>query len=142
MFSGSGYTTRLLRKLPDVRTHEELKMAAIYRKLICAIFDSSQIHTTNCLCTSPVLLPDPKNMGIAVGMSLLSCIEAEICIISYLLPVDGCHLRFPTYPDVGQYSHLSLRVARPRKLGYSLGPSIEADKYVMSFLLPVNGRYL
>jgi len=31
-------------------------------------------------------------MGVAVGISLLSCIRAEIYIVSYLLPVDGRHL--------------------------------------------------
>jgi len=38
------------------------------------------------------VLPDLKNMGIAVGISLLSCIEAEIYVISYLLPVNDSHL--------------------------------------------------
>jgi len=32
------------------------------------------------------------NMGIAVGISLLSYIRAEIYVISYLLPVNGRHL--------------------------------------------------
>jgi len=31
------------------------------------------------------VLPDPKNMGIAVGILLLSRIQAEICIVYYLL---------------------------------------------------------
>jgi len=37
-------------------------------------------------------LPDLENMGIAFGISLLSCIEAEIYVNSYLLPVIGSHL--------------------------------------------------
>ena len=45
MFSGSGYTTRLLRRLSDVWISCELKMASVNRKLMCAIFDSSQIQT-------------------------------------------------------------------------------------------------
>jgi len=32
------------------------------------------------------MFPDPRNMGVAVGISLLSCIRAEIYVISYLLP--------------------------------------------------------
>jgi len=36
--------------------------------------------------------PDLENMGIAVGISLLSCIEAEIYVISYLLPVNCSHI--------------------------------------------------
>ena len=38
--------------------------------------------------------------------------------MSYLLPVTHRHLWFSTYPDIGQYCHLSLRMARPRKQGY------------------------
>ena len=38
------------------------------------------------------VLPDPENMGIAVEISLLSCIEAEIHVILFLLPVNGRHL--------------------------------------------------
>jgi hypothetical protein len=30
-----------------------------------------------------VVLPDPENMGIAVGMSLLLCIQAEICVLTF-----------------------------------------------------------
>ena len=92
MFSWSGYTTRLVRKLPDVWTYEKLNMAAVNRKLMYAVLDSSQIHTSSSLRSSLVLLPDPENMDIAVGISLLSCIQADICVISHLLPVDGRHL--------------------------------------------------
>jgi len=35
--------------------------------------------------TSPTVSSDAKNIGIAVGMLLLSCIRTEIYIISYLL---------------------------------------------------------
>jgi len=38
------------------------------------------------------MLSDPGKMGVAVGISLLSCIRAEIDVISYLLPVNGRHL--------------------------------------------------
>ena len=53
-FSGSGFTNLLLRKLPDVWTYEELKMVVVNRKLICAIFDSSQNHISNSLLSSLV----------------------------------------------------------------------------------------
>jgi len=33
------------------------------------------------------VLPDVENIGIAIGISLLSCIKAEMYVISYLLPV-------------------------------------------------------
>jgi len=38
------------------------------------------------------VLPDLENIGIAVGILLISCIEAEMYVISYLLPVNGSHL--------------------------------------------------
>ena len=34
--------------------------------------------TSQHFVTSPILLPDPENVGIAVGISLLSCVEADI----------------------------------------------------------------
>ena len=46
-------------------------------------------------------------MGMAVGISLLSCKEAEIYVMSFLLPVNSRHLRFSTYPEIGQYYHFS-----------------------------------
>ena len=51
---------------------------------MAAIFDS--IFTGLCV------LPDPENMVMAVGISLLSCIEAELYVLSFLLPVNGRHL--------------------------------------------------
>jgi len=49
------------------------------------------------------VLSDPGNMGVSVGISLLSCILAEIYVISYPLPVSGRHLCFTTYPDIEQH---------------------------------------
>jgi hypothetical protein len=85
-------------------------------------------------------------MGKAVGISLLSCTEAKICVISFLLPVNDRRVRFPTYPDVGQFS-VGLRVlSDPGNMSIAveipLLSCIEAEIYVMSFLLPVNRRHL
>ena len=33
--------------------------------------------------TSPILFPDPENVGVAVGISLLLSIEAEIMFLTY-----------------------------------------------------------
>jgi len=49
-------------------------------------------------------------MSVAVGISLLSCIQAEIYVISYPLPVNGRHLCFTTYPDIEQHHYFLLRV--------------------------------
>ena len=51
------------------------------------MFDSSQLHTSNSLRSSLVLLPKPENMSIAVGILLLSCIQAEI--LRYLISTSG-----------------------------------------------------
>jgi len=51
-----------------------------------AIFDFSFIHTSDSLRSSLVVSPDHENMGIAVGISLLSCIETELRLISFLQP--------------------------------------------------------
>ena len=63
-------------------------MASVNRRLICAIFDALQIHTSSSLRSSLVALPDSENMGNAVEMSLISaCIQTETYFIPYLLPV-------------------------------------------------------
>jgi len=48
-----------------------------------AIFDFFLIRTSDSLRGSLVVLPDLENMGIAVGISLLSCIETELRLISF-----------------------------------------------------------
>ena len=70
----------------------ELKMASVNRKVICAIFDSLLIHTSESLRSSLVIVPDPENIGLAVGILLLLCKQADICVMSYLFPVTGRHL--------------------------------------------------
>ena len=69
----------------------------VYFRLLAAIFDFRHIQTSDSILTSFSVLPDPENMGLAVGISLLSCLRAEIYVLSFLLPVIGRHLRFPTY---------------------------------------------
>ena len=56
------------------------------------MFDFRHARTSDSIPTSLSVLPDSENMGIAVGISLLSCIEAEIYVMSVLLPVNGRHL--------------------------------------------------
>jgi len=58
-------------------------------------------------------------MGVAVWISLLSCIRAEIYVNSYQLPVTGRHLCFTTYPDIGQHYQQFIPVVWPRKHGCS-----------------------
>ena len=77
------------------------------------IFDLTVTTTTKII--SPSLLLDPENVGVAVGISLLSCIQAEIPVIAHVLPVTSGHLLFTSQPDVGDHLHQSQRVAGPRK---------------------------
>jgi len=48
-----------------------------------AIFDFSLIRTSDSPQGSLVVSPDLENMGIAVGILLLSCIETELRLISF-----------------------------------------------------------
>ena len=59
-----------------------------------AIFDFRHTRTSDCIPISLSVLPDRENMGIAVGISLLSCMRAEIYVIFCLLPVNSRHLDF------------------------------------------------
>ena len=47
----------------------------MYFQLMAAIFDFRHTHTSNNISTSVSVLPDPKNMGIVVGISLPSYIQ-------------------------------------------------------------------
>jgi hypothetical protein len=69
---------------------------------MAAIFNFSLIRTSGSVRGSLVMLPDLANMDMAVGISMLSCIQADIDVISYQLPVNSHHLGFPAYPDIGQ----------------------------------------
>jgi len=59
---------------------------------MAAIFDIRHTQTSDYIRTSLVVLPDPENMSLAVGISLLSCIRAEIYVFSYVHQVNGRHL--------------------------------------------------
>jgi len=58
------------------------------------------IYTTNLPQTltwksvgiSPVMILDAKNINMAVGISMISRLQAEIYVIPYPLPVTGHHL--------------------------------------------------
>ena len=54
--------------------------------------DLRHIQTSCSITINLSVFPGPENMGIAVEISLLSCIEDKIYVISYLHPVNGHHL--------------------------------------------------
>ena len=95
---------------------------------MAAIFHFRHTQETNSLLTSLFVLPYSGNKGVALEISLLSCIEAELYVISFPLPVNGSHLLFPTYPDIWQSLHLSPRAASVRSYGLTVGLSLPSCK--------------
>jgi len=63
----------------------EMHLISYLLPVKAAIFDLRHTQTKNSIPSSLSLLPDPKNMGVAVEISLLSFIRAETHLISYLL---------------------------------------------------------
>jgi len=116
-----------------------------YFRLMTAIFDFSLIRTSDSLRSSLVVSPHLENMGTAVGIPLLSCIKAKICVISYLLPVNGSHHWFVTDPNIDHSYNYSSRVARPRKHGYSrwnfVAIAYATEDTSIIYVLPVHGRH-
>jgi hypothetical protein len=51
---------------------------------MAAIFDFPHIHTSHSIRTSLLVLLDPENMGVAVVISLISCVSAEIYVTAFL----------------------------------------------------------
>jgi len=51
---------------------------------MAAIFDLFPIRTSGILRSTSVVLPNLENLGIAVGISLLSCIVCELHLIPFL----------------------------------------------------------
>ena len=84
MFLGSGNTTRLLQRLPDV--------ILCLLPVVTTIFDFPfNLRSDRILASSP-MLHNPEDVGIAVRISQLSCIQAELYDMSFLLPVSDRHL--------------------------------------------------
>ena len=69
-----------------------------------AIFDFRQTRTSDSIPISLSVLLNPENMGIAVGISLLSCIEAEIL----------CHIYFRLQAAIFDFSQIHL-LGSPRR---------------------------
>ena len=61
----------------------------MYFWLMAVMFDLPVIPMSESIHTSIVVLLDPKIVGVAVRISLLSYIQAEIYEIAYVLPVNG-----------------------------------------------------
>jgi len=79
MFSRLGIMTALVQSY--VKVSGLSNMVAYNRKYL-------RNNVYLCLVT----MHDRINIGIAVGISLLSCVQAELQVISYPLPVTSRHL--------------------------------------------------
>jgi len=53
---------------------------SIYFRLVAAIFEFQHTQILNSIPTSLSVLPDPELLFVAVVISLLSCVSAEICV--------------------------------------------------------------
>ena len=53
---------------------------------MATIFDCQHTHTSDSIPTSLSVLPNTDNMGIAIEISLLSCVKAEIRITEFTEP--------------------------------------------------------
>jgi hypothetical protein len=85
-------------------------MAATFDFLVTPMSES--IHTTS------VVLLGPENVGVAVGILVLSYMQAEIYVTAYVLPVNGGHVWFTSHYDVREYPTMSNFVAVPHKYWY------------------------
>ena len=59
---------------------------------MAVMFDLPVTPTSEIIHTSITVLLDPENVGVAVLISLLSCIKAETNGIAYALPDNGGHV--------------------------------------------------
>ena len=62
----------------------KLKYSLIYMyiRFMAAIFDLPVTLTSKSIQTNYTVFLDPENVGVAVGISLLSCIQAEIFVFA------------------------------------------------------------
>ena len=67
----------------------------IYILLMAAIFDAQHTETSDSIPICLSVFPDPENMGLAVGIVFLSCLQGEICIHPVWRPPSwNSHFRF------------------------------------------------
>ena len=66
--------------------------------LAAAILDFRLPVTSDGVCNSAIVFLDPENMGVAVGIILLSCLQAKICLgVVSPPPVHGARCFFSVH---------------------------------------------
>jgi len=86
-----------------------------YVRLMAAIFDLLVTVTLESIRISYSVLLDPENVVVAIGISLLSCLEAEIFVFAYVLPVMVAIFDFLGHYSIEEYSLWFQRVAGSQK---------------------------
>ena len=87
--------------------------------LVATILDVRRPLTSDSSSNSILELLDLESIGVAVGISMLSGLQAEFYVSPYPIPVNGRHLSFPTSTNIVRYPYWSHCIAGPRKHGYS-----------------------
>ena len=85
--------------------------------VMAVIFNLPLTLISESVYTYSAVLLDAKNVCVAFGISLLSCIEAEILCNYICASGYGDHLQFNTYPDVEWCSHYSCVLLDPENVG-------------------------
>jgi hypothetical protein len=118
----------------------------IYFRLIAVIFNFSLIRTSDRVRGSLIVLPDLENMSVAVGLSMLSCTQADKDVNTYQLPVNSRHLDFRHTQLLDSLHSCPLVLLSPVNIGIAGGISlpscIQAEMNVIFYPLPVKSDHV
>ena len=89
---------------------------------MAATIDLSLTPISECVQIITVMLPDPENVGVAIGISLLCCIEAEI--IQFALPVTAAIFDLTLTPLSESVQTSPAVLADPWTVGVASGISL------------------
>jgi len=105
------------KRATELALDEWIYMLAQWRdhSVIHDLSDNLYLYSNNSSC-----VPWLRKHGYYRWNFLLSWERAEIYVISYLLPVNGRHIWFTTYPYIREYPHLFLCVFWHRKRGIAV----------------------
>ena len=92
------------------------------------------------------MLPNPENMGLAGGFLLLSCIQSEIYVMSYLLPVMAALFNFSLVRTSSSVCSSPVVFSSSDNFDIageiSLLSCMQDEMHVIYFLLPVNSDHV
>jgi len=89
----------------------------MYIRFMAAIFALRHTQTSDIIATSISMFPDPENMGVTVGMVMLSCILAEISVITLFQPFCISDFRY----NMAVLLITPLKKYDPEKMGVAVG---------------------